>query len=123
LVFVGLSGPKGSTAVTGLLDTGSDDTVFPDKIASIIGLDLTQLPVFPVNRPGGQHIPVRFADVTLRLTDGVEFREWPATVGFTSAGLPFSLLGFAGCLQYFTATFHGDVEEVELAVNALYPGT
>jgi hypothetical protein len=32
-------------------------------------------------------------------------------------------LGFAGFLQYFTATLHGDREQVELAVNALYPGT
>jgi hypothetical protein len=33
------------------------------------------------------------------------------------------LLGFAGFLQFFTATFRGDREEVELAVNVLYPGS
>jgi hypothetical protein len=33
------------------------------------------------------------------------------------------ILGFAGFLQYFTATFIGDREEVELTVNSLYPGT
>ena len=31
-------------------------------------------------------------------------------------------LGFAGFLQFFTATFYGDLEEVERAVNRLYPG-
>jgi hypothetical protein len=35
----------------------------------------------------------------------------------------YALLGFAGFLQYFTATFFGDLEEVELTVNAAYPGT
>ena len=43
-----------------------------------------------------------------------------AWVGFTSAPIRHPLLGFAGFLQYFTATFHGDREEVELAVNGTY---
>ncbi len=68
-------------------------------------------------------ISFRYARITLHLTDGIEFREWPAVVAFTPARIPHGLLGFAGSLQYFTATFRGDVEEVELAVNALYPGT
>jgi hypothetical protein len=33
------------------------------------------------------------------------------------------LYGFAGFLQFFTAKFEGDREEVELTVNSLYPGT
>jgi hypothetical protein len=123
LVWLGVTGPTGSVARTALLDTGSDDTVFPDQLASLIGIDLSNLAVLPMRRPGGQRIPLRFAKVMLRLTDGQEFREWPAIVGFTPAPLPYPLLGFAGCLQYFTATFRGDIEEVELAVNALYPGT
>jgi hypothetical protein len=58
----------------------------------------------------------------LRLTDGVERREWPAWVGFSPA-IQRSLFGFAGFLQFFTATFHGDYEKVELTTNRLYPGT
>lgn len=123
LVWVGLLGPTGAVSRTFLLDTGSDDTVIPDRVALLIGIDLLQLPVYSMQRPGGVSIPVRFANIILRLTDGKESREWPATVSFTSSPLPYPLLGFAGCLQYFTATFRGDVEEVELAVNALYPGT
>ena len=67
--------------------------------------------------------PLRYAEVRLRMTDGKEFREWPAWVGFTSAPLRHPLLGFAGCLQFFGANFLGDREEVELTVNSLYPGT
>jgi hypothetical protein len=55
------------------------------------------------------------------LTDGIEYHEWPAWVGFVK-GLRRPLLGFGGFLQFFTATFHGDDEFVELAVNRLYPG-
>ena len=48
--------------------------------------------------------------------------EWRAWVGFTPPRWPWALLGFAGFLQFFTATFHGDREEVELTANALLPG-
>jgi hypothetical protein len=61
--------------------------------------------------------------VTLRVADNQEWREWQAWVGFTSTKLRHPLLGFAGFLQYFTATLHGDREELELTVNSLYAGT
>ena len=65
---------------------------------------------------------MRLAQVTLRIADNNEQREWRAWVAFTSATMRQPLLGFAGFLQYFTAAFHGDREEVELTVNGLYPG-
>jgi hypothetical protein len=68
------------------------------------------------------NVPLRYAQVTLRMESQGERREWPAWIGFTPAPLRRPLLGFAGCLQFFTATFHGDREQVELDANALYPG-
>ncbi len=65
---------------------------------------------------------VRYTQITLRLTDGVEGREWPTWVGF-SPSIQRPLFGFTGFLQFVTAIFHGDREQVELAVNRLYPGT
>jgi hypothetical protein len=117
-----LVGPRDSAAREALLDTGADDTVFPDSLAAFLGIDLTRAPVGTAMGASGAMIPIRYADVILRLTDGKEQREWPATVAFSPVRLQYPLLGFAGCLQFFTATFHGDREEVELAVNALYPG-
>jgi hypothetical protein len=61
--------------------------------------------------------------VELRLTDGQEYRRWRARVGFTDTPLRYALLGHAGVLQFFTATFYGDLHEVELTVNGTYPGT
>jgi hypothetical protein len=106
---------------SGLLDSGADDTVFPEAWAAQIGVDLSQAPVTTSKGVGGQPLAVRFAPVKLRVTDGVEFREWPATVGFVAGSPIRPLLGFAGFLQFFTATFHGDREEVELTVNSLFP--
>jgi hypothetical protein len=44
-------------------------------------------------------------------------------VAFTSARIAHPALGYAGFLQFFDATFRGQAEEVELAVNPSYPGT
>jgi len=116
-------GPANTAAVDGYLDTGADDTVFSERLAARIGLDLTNAPQGQLTTAMLANAPVRYAQVLLRVTDGKEQREWPAWVGFTPAKLQSPLLGFAGFLQFFTATFRGDREEIELTVNNLYPGT
>jgi hypothetical protein len=116
-------GPSTSWVLDALLDTGADDTVFPDHVAALIGVDLANAPAGTSAGVGSGSVSVRYARVALRIADNQERREWQAWVGFTSAPLRHPLLGFAGFLQYFTAAFHGDREEVELTVNGLYAGT
>jgi hypothetical protein len=123
IIPVSLVGPADTWAGDCRLDTGADDTVFPEAVASLIGIDLRNAPIGNASGVGAVPIPLRYAEVTLRITDGLEQREWTGWAGFTPVPLRFSLLGFAGCLQFFTATFHGDREEVELMVNSLYRGT
>ncbi|HJT75954.1 MAG TPA: hypothetical protein VJ739_02035 [Gemmataceae bacterium] len=123
LISVTGVGPAGSFAAMGLLDTGADDTVFPESLAVKAGIDLTNAPAGTAAGVGSGLLPVRYAEIPLRISDGRENREWLAWVAFTPAPLKHTLLGFAGFLQFFTATFHGDREEVELAVNSFYRGT
>ncbi len=123
VIHVALIGPSQTRVRLSLLDTGADDTVFPEDLASQVGVDLTGAPTATASGVGVVGASLRYAEVDLRLSDGREFRQWRARVGFTSAPLKRPLLGFAGFLQFFTATFCGDREEVELAVNTLYHGT
>jgi hypothetical protein len=123
LLPIAVIGPSNTSAVDGYLDTGSDDTVFSERLAARIGVDLTNAPMGRLAMANLTNAPVRYAQVILRLTDGKERREWPAWVGFTPAKLQSPLLGFAGFLQFFAAVFLGDREAVELSVNNLYPGT
>ena len=123
LITVSVVGSSAAYPLNGLLDTGADDTVFPEYVAMRLGIDLRNAPVGQMQTATLRSYPVRYAQVLLHITDGVEQREWPAWVGFTPAPLNHPLLGFASFLQFFTATFHGDREQVELAVNSLYPGT
>ena len=116
-------GPKGSVLRLCLLDTGSDDTVFHEKELATLGIDLTNAPTNTATGVGNVPLALRYAEVRLRIAGNGERREWTARIGFTAAPLHQPLLGFAGFLEYFTATFHGDREEVELTVNSLYAGT
>src|SRR5687768_13482659 len=96
ILGVTLIGPSGSTHRRCLLDNGADDTVFPEAVAGLLGIDLTTAPELQAGGVGGTTFPIRYAEITLRITDGVEYREWKAWVGFTSAMLSLPLLGFAG---------------------------
>ncbi len=123
VIFVGVIGPNGTAVEKGLLDTGADDTVFSDAVATYAGIDLSHAQIGGASGVGPTPAAVlRYADVILRLSDGKEHREWPARVGFTSTPLTRPLLGYAGFLQFFSVTFHGDRELAELTVNSSYPG-
>lgn len=119
---VTLLGPVRAVLTGGLLDTGADDTVFPELVAQRLGLDLTNAPRATGAGFGMHAATVSYAEVSLRIADSNERREWRAWVGFTAVPLRQPLLGYAGFLQFFTASFFGDREEVELTVNATYPG-
>jgi hypothetical protein len=123
LISVTVIGPADSRLRLGLVDTGADDTVFPESLAVAVGVDLTGAPQGRAAAANRGTIAVRYAQLRLRITDGVERREWPAWVAFTAVPINHPLLGFAGFLQVFSAHFHDDREEFELAVNSLYPGT
>lgn len=123
LYGITLIGPTGTFVDAGHLDTGSDDTIFPDMAAAVAGIDLTNAPTGIITGIGLAGVQLRYAEVTLRIAGLNELREWKAWVGFTAAPLKRPLLGFAGFLQFFAAHFYGDREEVELAVNNFYHGT
>jgi len=123
VIGVTIIGPAGTVPYDGLLDSGSDDVLFPEDVAALIGVDLTNAPQGTASAFGQRTIPVRYAEATLRIADNQERREWRAWVSFAPVVRRYALLGFAGFLQYFTAAFHGDREEVELTVNGIYPGT
>jgi len=106
-----------------VIDSGADDIVLPEAAGILLGIDLANAVVGTSQGVGSSPLAVRYAQVTLRLSDGNEFRTWDALVGFSPALRDRGLFGIAQGLQYFTATFDGDAEEVRLEVNRNYPGT
>jgi len=61
--------------------------------------------------------------VTLRLSDGLETCEWPATVGFIDLPLRWALLGHAGFLDFFDTELRGARREVFMTPNGRFPGS
>ena len=111
-----------SHSYRGLLDTGADDTVFHIDDADLLGIDLTHAPTGNAQGVAGQIVTVRYAEVLLQLTnDDGDLLEWRATVAFAPKRGTHPLLGFAGFLQFFDATFCGEHEEVTLIPNILLP--
>jgi hypothetical protein len=124
VLAVGITGPTRSLLLDGLLDTGSDDTVFEEWVAAAIGVDLHRAPERQVGLVGRAHlVRCRYAPVELRITAGIrETYRWTTLVGFVSTHLRYSLLGHASCLQFFDAEFRGADHEVVLTSNSSFPG-
>jgi hypothetical protein len=125
VMAVRLTAPAASRLFDGLIDSGADDTVFADSIATTLGIDLQgaeERSVHLVGRP--QPIRVRYALTQLLITDGgQETYEWAAVVGFVSGRLHYNLLGQAGFLQFFDCNLRGEPDhEAILAPKASFPG-
>lgn len=122
VLAVRITGPRQFAVRDALLDTGADDTVFPEKIAAVIGVDLSQATARDVHLAGRGPLLCRYAPVLLRISDFTETYEWTAVVGFVPVALHYPLLGYAGFFQFFDADFHGADQEVVLTPNRLFPG-
>ncbi len=107
-----------------LADTGADDTIFPLTLAGLLGIILLpELAAGHSVRWSGVVFPIRYGDVRLELYDGMETWSWTARVAFSGAPIRFPLLGQAGFLQYFDATFAGERRVVTLDTNSSFIGT
>jgi len=124
VIPITIFGPRGQQARLALIDTGSDDVVFPIALANHLGIDLSQAPQRQsqgVGSAGG--VPVLFAPVILSLSDSVQTVRWRATVGFTSASLRFCVFGIAGGLEFFQTLLDVPKNILELHPNSTLPAT
>jgi hypothetical protein len=124
IIAVRVTGPAGSWILDGLLDSGSDDTVLPEWLAAVIGIDLNLAVSLDVHLAGrGKPLRCRYHSITFRITDGkLESYEWDAIVGFVAVPLKYPLLGHAGFLQYFDLTLQGADHVATLVPNRSFAG-
>lgn len=119
-VRIRVVGSTGSASVLALVDTGSDQTLFPYSVGRVIGAvdgSSDRLSIGGINR---QNIEVTMGDVELELTDGQEKYRWLANVGFVMFASPedeVAILSHQGCLEYFTVIFDGAKRELEMVAN------
>jgi hypothetical protein len=103
-----------------LVDSGSDDTIFP--LAVIRQLQLTPIPGsrgHRLNWRGVAHA-LQFAEVLLKLESHGNAPQWRTVVGFTDAALKYPLLGQRGCFEFLNFDFHYGDNQFEIRPGAKF---
>jgi Aspartyl protease len=107
IIAVAIEGPTGKRLLDGLVDTGSDRTLFPHREAKSLGISLPAHPDGWIKTAGGVSIPYRMADIVLELRASGSSVRWGTPVGFAEDPLSLIHLGYHGFLEYFHCTFRG----------------
>jgi hypothetical protein len=110
-----LFGPAGEDEAIGLVDTGSDDTVFPDYLIRVLGVVIAPLDYAAVGGVGNGMELVRYGTIDLAIPGAGGGDRWSARVGF-HAGHKV-VLGHGGFLESFTASFNGRSRHLTLTPN------
>ena len=113
-------GPTGDAIFLALVDSGADGTILPKSIGEAIGVALDEQQSVPAAGFGGGQAAVLAGRVEVEVQQGGEHHRWAATVGFVDFASPedeHTILGHAGFLDYFVATFDGERHELELVAT------
>ncbi len=121
---IAITGPGGQMSLIGLVDTGSDRTIFPMSAARKLQIP-TEVEIGPsIKAFGGHKIQLFAGEALLELKSDGEAIAWRSPIwffDFQDEQDEAVILGHAGFLDYFTATFDGLNAVLTLEPNAELP--
>jgi hypothetical protein len=121
IIAVGIEGPSGKRLLDGLLDTGSDPTVFPQDEALALGIALPAPINGTIKTAGGVLIAYRLAEAILELRGAAVSVRWKTLIAFAEGPLSLIHLGTRGFLEHFHCTFFGPEKKILLTPCASLP--
>jgi hypothetical protein len=118
-------GPQGSATYIGLVDTGSDNTIFPKSVADYLGIPCEPI-TGAANVFGGHRVQLLNGNAVLKLEVDGDSCAWNAALCFYDFPSPEDetvIFGHNGFLDYFTATFDGELGVLTSLPNSELPST
>lgn len=98
----------------GVVDSGSDLTVFSPEFAQILGIeDITVGDFQPINTQGGSVDCYRF-DLEMEVQVGEHTKRFSCRVGFFAASRPRNILGRDVLFRHYQLGFNDIAEEIYL---------
>ena len=110
----------GSQPMDGILDTGATETILPAYLMGIIDPAVIPGEVGVLLGASGAPFVVTYGTVDLELRMTRQIFRWHANVAF-HPNRQDALLGDAGFLRFFTATFNGPERYTTLRPNGVFP--
>jgi hypothetical protein len=88
------------------------------------GVQLNRASTGQASAVGGHEVELVPGSVTLQMSQAGLTYHWQTIVQFLEVGEPedeVALLGYAGFLEFFQATFNSEIQELELTPNSRLP--
>ena len=104
----------GRTQSDMLVDMGSDLTLIPEHVATLLRIDLSLVPYSPVSSPLGPAANYRACNVVLELRRPPDVFRWRTTVGFVARPMTYGIFGTRGFFQFFNVRYHASEHWLEV---------
>ena len=97
-------GPKAVRDVYALLDTGADESYITESMANKLGVIPLSNSTSVVQSASGK-MSIDYGHIVVEIADDTEVLSFPLIVGIVSEDWSEAILGHAGFLEHFDATF------------------
>ncbi len=100
--------------VDALVDTGADVSLFPNSMASKLGIALPTTPGLPIGSPIGSTTTYRLAEVQLEIRRPPDVLHWRTSIGFVDRPLPYAILGTRGFFEFFRLSYDASQHQFDI---------